>query len=1000
MGRRIWLLVAGIVMAARSGGTIPPPWTLEEAKAEAPVVVICKVLETTLLREWRGPSHKCALDVIKSLHGQATPPPGKKHPYLVFRHRSTLPPNVMITGGRLLAPERGETVLLFMRPAVEHVKANGKTAAEVRAGYYTEVAGGSGYMKLDPLSRRPLGWGAETMARMDPKAREKLARYYAAGRAHLAGSLMISVPELPGSKDLETRMASHYEPVQVSVRPKARRYKLPIQVKKLSNGREASRFVRDKAARDALLENGFVVVDDAFGDDIAGFYSNLKDQGIPVFVTSDSLLHLYHVWFAETLRSVEEREFVGDLTGIAEALQGNSAYLHSVLAGDAREAARRCLGLATVALELLAQETLRPRMEELRQKVALWEGEGTWLQINKIRAEYPEAMAALSRILGPPTTDGKFVRRTPRPLDGKSNIVASIEDYAKKYAGGKTMDVSVPAAVAAEVAGELALITRHEGVARSPLMNYAQDYSHFQPRGHYTRSEQLKRYYRAMTWFGRMAFLTGGAQDGGGLVSEPEARIHTLAAALLSSMIDEATLPPRRERTVAQAWDRIYAVSAYYSGFADDLTPYEYRAAMRKVFGVRFPATKLNQPKLYDALVRELAALRAPQIYGGAGDVAAANGARGLRFMGQRFVPDSYIMGRVVHPAVGAYNGLADRPGLFTAARTQAGLVRGFPCGLDVMAVLGSDRAREIIHKQGDDRYERYDEALDALREEFRSLSDTEESKRGSRRRRVERLSSPTRAAGAPWQRSTYWSCLHCLEALLDTGQRGLPSFMQTDAWRDRQLNAALASWAQLRHDAVLCAKPDYTPKAAGDDGSGGGVVEGYVEPVPEFYGRMLALTRMTLKALKDMKVLEDKSLLRLRGLERICEDLLEIAVKELEGQELDERDHEFIRSFGENLAVATVGSDRRGLATAVIADVHTEANTGRILHEATGRLRTMFVAYPVPDGGIVVGAGPVLSYYEFKTAPGERMTNERWRSVLRSRDCPQPPAWTSSHRR
>ena len=61
---------------------------------------------------------------------------------------------------------------------------------------------------------------------------------------------------------------------------------------------------------------------------------------------------------------------------------------------------------------------------------------------------------------------------------------------------------------------------------------------------------------------------------------------------------------------------------------------------------------------------------------------------------------------------------------------------------------------------------------------------------------------------------------------------------MQTAAWWQQKMNTQLASWAQLRHDNLLYAKPSYS----------GGVScsfpEAYVEPFPEFYGRLAAFAR------------------------------------------------------------------------------------------------------------------------------------------------------------
>ncbi|MBP5792523.1 MAG: DUF3160 domain-containing protein, partial [Spirochaetaceae bacterium] len=37
-------------------------------------------------------------------------------------------------------------------------------------------------------------------------------------------------------------------------------------------------------------------------------------------------------------------------------------------------------------------------------------------------------------------------------------------------------------------------------------VKYTEDYSQYKPRGHYTKNERLKAYFRTMMWFGRINF--------------------------------------------------------------------------------------------------------------------------------------------------------------------------------------------------------------------------------------------------------------------------------------------------------------------------------------------------------------------------------------------------------------------------------------------------------------------------------------------------------------
>lgn len=792
----------------------------------------------------------------------------------------------------------------------------------------------------------------------------------------------LSVPKLPGGDDLKTRMASHYQPVSGDCPAAAPQYQLPLDFGRVTNAAQAKSLVAGEAAR-LLRQNGFAATAPEEHDDLVAFYEALKKQGVPIFVTSDSVLHLYHLQFDETLKDIEERQLFDDALQMSLALQTEAERLRGELAGEAKEAARRLVAYATVAVELLAADTLRPQAVEARKEVAAWPDPGGMRQVMEFAQKHPELLGALTAAKSGPPGLPRMPGMPGMPRD-KASLLSALEAYLKGHPGGKLVEAPVPAAVADDVRQELALIAEHAGFSKSPLFDYDEDYSQYLPRGHYTRSEKLKRYFKALMWYGRMTFLIKGRKPGEGasdaLVSEAEARVQTKAAVLLASLLDSAKLADGR--TVAEAWDRLYAVTAYYVGLADDLTPYEYRGAVRKAIGETLRAADLEDGKKWFALRRELALLRPPEIYSGTGNIEAPptsvtteadldkalENTKGLRLMGQRYVPDSFMMGRLVYPTVGDHLGTGQP---FTLSPSPAGPVRGFPRGLDIAAVLGSRRARELLRQLGDDQYARYDETLAKLQEPFGKVTPAE------------------------WNRNLYWSWLYALKALLTKAPAGAPTFMQTEAWQDKQLHAMLGSWAQLRHDTILYAKQSYTmvgtampprPK----------MIEGYVEPVPELYARLLALTRMTRRGLTEMEVLSRQAQNRLANLERIVERLLVISKQELSGKALSTDDYNFIRSFGGQLKGAVAGVAEEGLETTIVADVHTDGNTQSVLEEGTGFLRRLCVAYPMPDGGVVVGAGPAFSYYEFKQPMDQRLTDEAWKAMLRAQP-PAEPEWVGS---
>ncbi len=698
-------------------------------------------------------------------------------------------------------------------------------------------------------------------------------------------------------------LSSYYDARPTSVAPNAPSYSLPIQLGQTSNAQDLrGYFGLDDNAIEAIERNGFVVVEarDASGEKYEGMaqpYVDLKENGIPIFVTPDSLLHLYHVQFDEILKCVEENEFFASLVLMSDALFEKSLAQYDSFSGDLKEAARRNVAYFTVAMKLLGEK------------------------------------------------------------------------------------VSVPESVSEEVNGELENIGAHAGFSPSPIFIYEEDYSQYVPRGHYTRSETLKKFFKAMMWYGRMAFLLKGSEPWGpldeALISVEDARIQTIQASLITLALDSLRA---EEKPIADIWNRIYAVTAFFVGLADDLTPYEYKESITKVFGSPVNVEEFNdEEKMYDLKV-ELALLRSPKIYGGTGNCGVTppvtpetlkeilEKTKGLRFMGQRFIPDSYMFQNLVFPVVLDYTG-SGHP--FTLEFTGGRLSRCFPRGLDVMAVLGSDEALTILEREGDTEYINYDKSLNDLIGIFESF--TEED----------------------WNKNLYWSWLYTLKSLLGSYGQGYPAFMQGAAWQDKELNTALASWTELRHDTILYAKQSYTPWEKGPPPARD---PGYAEPVPEFYNRLLALTRMTRVGLADMNVLDAAQESRLVGLEEVLSRLANISIDELEGNELSDGDCEYIQNIGATLTPLIEGlSDEKGAKTTLVADVHTNTSTSQVLEEGVGYVKFIVVAYPILDGRIVLGAGPVFSYYEFKWPMDDRLTDEKWTQMLENGEQPAQPDWVRS---
>ena len=666
-------------------------------------------------------------------------------------------------------------------------------------------------------------------------------------------------------------------------------YSLPLQESEIANYYQFTQKIPlTNEDRDLLYKNGFIVIENGTSENpltveqtlVNETYKDMKVADIPIFITSDSLLHLYHIQFDETLKRVEAEEFYDDLWKLDKALLEDSIEDYDSASGAKKEAARRNVAYFAVALSLLEPK--------------------------------PEQISESSRV--------------------------AVEATPFNSGDAKDYSVEIPSFVKDDVEAELNLIEAHEGFASSPIFKYSEDYSQYLPRGHYTNSEKLKNYFKAMMWHGRISMLLQSDAIAAES-SENAAKIQTIQALLISDHFD-------RDKDLKIKWDRIYSVTAFYVGYSDDLGPYEYAKVLDTVFGNDRKGVSFDNESL-TALKTELEKYESPKIYGGTGGIIQTGSkteyetleaTKGFRFMGQRYTPDSYILQKLHPPA------------------------------LNIMDLLGSERAREHLKSLNISENEEYKNQRLALENEFGAFDEED------------------------WNKNLYWAQLYALKSLLISYPEGYPTFMQTEAWEDKQLNTALASWTELRHDTILYAKQarytgvPYIPEEK--------PVQGYVEPVPEFYSRMLALTKMAHNGLAEMEVLDEKSDKEFTTLENTLEKLLEISIKELENKELTDAEYEFIRNFGQNISPMLENVDEDSQRSVMVADVYT--SPAGVLEEGTGKLDLIIVAYKQPDGRIVLGAGPVMSYYEFWQPSGQRLTDEEWRDMLKNNP-PERPEWGES---
>jgi len=141
----------------------------------------------------------------------------------------------------------------------------------------------------------------------------------------------------------------------------------------LSNITNKDLFKLSDAAKDLLVENGFVVVSGGSKEFFTLYEAN-RYAPVPQFVTTDSLLHTYHLFFDFLLRTIETEGLSPELEKLSAAMLAQSQEQYAALKGTAWEnAAKRNLGFFAVGTKLLDPSvTVPPEVEtEVAQELEL-----------------------------------------------------------------------------------------------------------------------------------------------------------------------------------------------------------------------------------------------------------------------------------------------------------------------------------------------------------------------------------------------------------------------------------------------------------------------------------------------------------------------------------------------------------------------------------------------------------------------------------------------------
>ena len=415
-----------------------------------------------------------------------------------------------------------------------------------------------------------------------------------------------------------------------------------------------------------------------------------------------------------------------------------------------------------------------------------------------------------------------------------------------------------------------------------------------------------------------------------------------------------------RDAQMQQLYQQLFEPMTWLFGTPDNITIMQVYDLMKG----RKASELLKDKKAMDQLRREIESLAQKQTR--IKPKFQFSSPYKINLLPQRYMPDGEVLQEMVD-----YD---NRP-----------TKRAMPKGLDVMASMGVASAERILLDELKEA-QQWDGFVAAL------------SKMKQRMKEID------------WQQtiSNRWmDAVKTLHEICD----GYPYFMLTPEWQKKDLNAALASWAELKHDAILYAKQPF-----GAECGGGGppepVVTGYVEPNVKFWRKAISLLDATADVLERHHLTTEKGKRATQRLREEAQFLLRVSQEELAGKKLDEADYDALKHIGatfENISLDLVrdeeqylmgwndveGTDRK---VALIADVYTANSLNNpeksVMYVSVGLADEIYCVVEI-DGYLWLMRGAVLSYRETRRALDIlRLTDEEWQKNLETYPDEGRPSW------
>lgn len=247
------------------------------------------------------------------------------------------------------------------------------------------------------------------------------------------------------------------------------------------------------------------------------------------------------------------------------------------------------------------------------------------------------------------------------------------------------------------------------------------------------------------------------------------------------------------------------------------------------------------------------------------------------------------------------------------------------------------------------------------------------------------------------WVKDLGWSMLYTVSAIPGRTEEttGYPRFMRNDAWKDRELASVLGAWIDYQHEPSQLSVQTGTAITNAKIRSTQEIESGYVEPDPQAWAHIAELAGYLRNGLVDGEfgnLIDRRIADKLRDIENVSANMMQIAARELQGEELSGEQLSLLASMPQRIAAYETFTDDRLKEPGMSIVAGRIAGAGSA--PANGHPIALYVITPRNDGsgGLMLTRGAIYSYYETD------QSNDQWiRSLTTTGTSVRTESWTSS---